>query len=79
MDEETLWRSRILEERANELIEYKMTASEQVESQIERVKGTLERQLRANQAYREHIKSLDQEIKQLKEIINSFGNNEEEM
>lgn len=78
MDEENLWRSRILEERANELLEYKMTASEQVESQIERVKGTLERQQRANQALREHIKDLDKQIAQLKEIAASLGTEEEE-
>ena len=72
MSDEELWRQRVLEERANELEEYKMTASQQVESQIERVSAELERQKIANQSHREHIKSLNKEIEKLKKIVNEI-------
>ena len=72
MDEEELWRARIAEERANELIEYKMTATQQVESQIERVSGALERQLKANEEHKKHIKELNAEIAVLKGILKNL-------
>ena len=72
MDENELWRARIAEERANELQEYKMTATMQIESQIERVSATLERQKQANQEHREHIKQLDAKIAELQSILKTL-------
>ena len=72
MQEDELWRARIAEERANELLEYKMIASQQLDSQIERVSASLERQLIANQAHEQHLKELDREIAVLKSILNDL-------
>ena len=72
MDESELWKARIAEERANELLEYKMTSSMQIESQIERVNGSLQRQIQANEAHRQHIKELDSKIAALKSILRNL-------
>ena len=72
MDETELWKARISEERANELLEYKMTATMQIDSQIERVSSTLERQKQANEAHRKHLKQLDEKISSMRSILDSL-------
>jgi archaellum component FlaC len=67
--EELLWKARILEEKAQEHVEWQMMTSQQLDSQIERVCGTLSRQKMANAQLRLHVQRLDNEIKDLKSLI----------
>jgi archaellum component FlaC len=63
--DELLWESRILEEKVQEHVEWQMMTKQQLVSQIERVKATLERQQRANAELRLHLQRLDNEIEEL--------------
>ena len=68
MDEELLWKSRVLEERAQELVEWKMITTLQLESQIERLQKTLERQKIGNSKLKEHLQMLNEEMESLVEL-----------
>ena len=63
--EELLWQARVLEEKAQEHTEWKMIVERQFESQIERIRGTLNRQRIANAELKRHIEQLDNTIEQL--------------
>ena len=60
--DELLWKSRILEEQAQEKAEWKMMAERQLDSQLSRVKASLDRQLKTNDALKKHCEQLDNEI-----------------
>jgi archaellum component FlaC len=66
--DDLLWESRILEQRAQERVEWQMMTKRQLDSQIDRVKATLERQKRANSELRFHIQRLELEIEELGSI-----------
>jgi archaellum component FlaC len=68
--EDLLWEARILEEKAQEHIEWQMMTSQQLDSQIERVRATLIRQRRANAEMKRHIARLDNEIAELQSLSN---------
>lgn len=67
--EDLLWESRILKERAQEHEEWKMMAEAQLSSQISRIKMTLERQRLTNAKLKEHISSLDRQIRELSSMV----------
>lgn len=63
--EELLWQARVLEEKAQEHTEWKMIVERQFDSQIERVRATLNRQRIANAELKRHIAELDNTIEAL--------------
>lgn len=67
--EELLWQSRVLEEKAQECIEWKMITERQLDSQIERVRATLDRQKMCNGQLKNHLEELDNMINDLTNII----------
>lgn len=73
-EEELLWKARIGEERAQEILEWKMISEQQLLSQIERVKLTLDRQKKTNIELARHEKALDQQIKGLHSVLSDLQN-----
>jgi archaellum component FlaC len=67
--EELLWKSRILEEQAQEHIEWQMITNQQLDSQIDRVSLTLARQKLTNDSLRQHIRELDAQIGDLSKLL----------
>jgi archaellum component FlaC len=66
--EELLWKSRILEQKAQEHTEWQMMTAQQLDSQIERVRATLGRQKLGNAEMKRHLQSLDDEIATLRSL-----------
>lgn len=60
--DDLICQSRVLKERAQDLVEWKMITEMQLKSQIARVTKALERQRTLNSNLKEHLQMLDEEI-----------------
>lgn len=60
-----IWELRVLEERARDLIEWRLVAEDQLRSQLARVDAALARQRCANSELAAHLRALDDELREL--------------
>jgi archaellum component FlaC len=70
--EEEVWKARVLEEKAQEHIEWQMMTAQQLDSQIQRVRATVTRQKLANAEMKRHLLRLDREIADLQAMANDL-------